>query len=143
MLLSTIIEPRFSFGKLFYAGFLIGLLSLGACSEDIAVPRACFTINTQNDAGEFIPIDRVKVGKAVTFLSCSKDMNYLVIYTGDAGNAKAEYSAPGREIALAAGSYTYTYKAPGTYNVHFIATGFGKDKKVLRSEATQVITVDP
>ncbi len=123
---------------------LTGLIFiLSGCEETIGPPAACFTVNVQDDEGKLVETNTVKAGQFVTFLNCSTYAAYLALYTGDPGKVRADYAAPGREFPVRPGFYEYTYRTPGTYTVTFMASQYGKDKEVLRSEAVRMITVEP
>jgi len=135
---------EYSFAGRTLAVWLAGLVfALSGCEEVIQPPAACFTTNVRDAEGNLAETNTVKVGQLVTFLSCSSNVSYLALYTGEPGRARDEYAATGVEFPVRTGLYEYTYKIPGTYTVTFLASQYGKDKKILRSEAVRVITVEP
>jgi plastocyanin len=119
--------------------FIFILTGIFSCSKEIPDPVACFEVSSET----------IKLGESVTFTSCSQ-ADHTSIWTGDTGRdyTKREITGETRYVArdvgvrVANSVYTYTYRNPGQYTIHWIATNVGNDGRDVKTAVAQrVVTV--
>ena len=127
--------------NIFFKTILMLVIFTGimSCSKEIPEPIACFEVSAET----------IKLGESVTFTSCSQ-ADHTSIWTGDTGRdyTKRERTGETRYVArdvgvrVANGVFTYTYRNPGHYTIHWVATNVGNDGRDVKTAVAQrVITV--